>query len=138
MSYRTNDECIQLLIFICDEYEPGWIRTIDNRLKRAMLYQLSYGPMEYCKYNNVFLSRTSKNNSTSLQQSCTEGSWAAHRLQTFITAVNPATKLIWASYVIRRPLGRAHIRLILELATLDIYFYIAWISDSLCFNASST
>ena len=24
--------------------EPGWIRTIDTRLKRAMLYQLSYGP----------------------------------------------------------------------------------------------
>ena len=25
-------------------FEPGWIRTIDTRLKRAMLYQLSYGP----------------------------------------------------------------------------------------------
>ena len=25
--------------------EPGWIRTIDTRLKRAVLYQLSYGPV---------------------------------------------------------------------------------------------
>ena len=25
--------------------EPGWIRTIDTRLKRAVLYQLSYGPI---------------------------------------------------------------------------------------------
>ena len=32
--------------FIGKKYEPGWIRTIDTRLKRAMLYQLSYGPIQ--------------------------------------------------------------------------------------------
>ena len=34
--------CIEIHV----KSEPGWIRTIDTRLKRAMLYQLSYGPTQ--------------------------------------------------------------------------------------------
>ncbi len=37
--------------------EPGWIRTIDTCLKRAVLYQLSYG-LTKVKVTVTFLSAT--------------------------------------------------------------------------------
>ena len=38
-----------LRLHFLQNYEPGWIRTIDTRLKRAVLYQLSYGPTNFAQ-----------------------------------------------------------------------------------------
>ena len=47
--YKTSSIVTAPYFFAMKKYEPGWVRTIDTRLKRAVLYQLSYGPPLYFK-----------------------------------------------------------------------------------------
>src|SRR5258708_255805 len=48
--------------------ERGWIRTSDPRLKRALLYQLSYAPTHFSSYHLVRICQVGETHAHVMQQ----------------------------------------------------------------------